>query len=467
MSKAAQTNGAGTTLGVLVQMVGNTLRRLDMMYPGYFEGAKHNHYKDFGYPEALTFDLLLSMYRRNGLAYAAVNKTIRKTWQDDPWLLEREDSDRESKLEQQIRQRFDYLRFWQRLQEADRRSMVGRYAGVILRFADNKRFQEPVDRVPGGLEGLVEIIPAWEGQLHVAEWDTDETSETYGQPLMFQFIEAQVSDSQAAQQKARSFMLHPDRVVVWSEDGTVHNRSALEPGYNDLLAIEKIIGAGGEGFWKNAKSSPVLQLDKDADIRRMAQAMGVAESEVRDTLDEHVDNWQKGFDALLMLQGIEAKSIQANLPSPEHFFSIAVQSFAASMGIPMKILVGMQTGERASTEDAREWAQTCMARRTGHVRPGIMEIVNRLERFGILPERDWYLDWTDLTEISMEEKIERAERMAKVNQQMQYTRELVFTPDEIRDAVGFEALSDAERLFDAIDDDDARAAAGMPEGDDE
>jgi len=33
-------------------------RRLDVMFPGYFSAAKHNHYADFGYPENLTFDML-------------------------------------------------------------------------------------------------------------------------------------------------------------------------------------------------------------------------------------------------------------------------------------------------------------------------------------------------------------------------------------------------------------------------
>lgn len=464
MSKAAQTNGAGTTLGGLVQMVGNTLRRLDMMYPGYFEGAKHNHYNDFGYPTSLTFQKFFDMYTRNGLARAAVEKTILKTWQDFPFLLEREEEHEETVWERDIRQRFADLRLWQHLAEADRRSLVGSYAGVILRFADSRRFGEPVDVVPGGLEGLVEIIPAWEGQLHVAEWDTDETSETYGQPTMFQFNEAQVGQQSGAQPKTRSFELHPDRVIVWSKDGTVHNRSFLEPGYNDLMTLEKIVGAGGEGFWKNAKSAPVLEVDKDADIRRMAQAMGVPEGEIVDRLDEHVENWQKGFDQLLMLQGINAKSLSVNLPSPEHFFSVALQTFAASVNIPTKILVGMQTGERASTEDAREWAQTCMSRRQNVVIPNIMALVNRLERVGILPERDWALEWADLTEPTMAEKVERALKMADTNQRMERSGEVVFTGDEIRASVDMEPLSDADR-FPYEDPEDADAAVTPPADD--
>lgn len=444
----------------LTMLANAVTRRLDTMFPGHFAEVKHNHYKDFGYPADLTFKLLFDMYLRNGVAHAGVDKTILKTWQDMPFLLEKErdgsegKEKKETELEKAIRERFGDLRLWQHLAEADRRSLVGAYSGVILRLADSKRFIEPVDKVPGGLDGLVEVIPAWEGQLAVSEWDTDETSENYGHPKMFQFNEAAVD---RVKTQPRSFNVHPDRVVVWSKDGTVHGRSMLEPGYNDLVTLEKISGAGGEGFWKNAKSAPVLQVDKEARIEDMAKAMGVSVADIADKMDEQVADWQRGFDQLLMLQGMEAKTLGITLPSPEHFFAIALQSFAASIPIPMKILVGSQTGERASTEDAQEWAQTNMSRRNNVVIPNVMKLVNRLERVGILPEKDWHLDWSDLTESSMSEKIDRANKMADTNQKMKDSGEIVFTHEEIRAAVDMEPLSEADKYRDEPDDDTGAA----------
>lgn len=442
-------------------------RRLDRMFPAFFNAPKHDHYKDFGYPTDLKFDDLYRIYLRNGVAHAAVEKTIDKTWQDKPFLQEAERDGsqgtiaKETALEKEIRLRFDDLRVWMHLSEADRRSMVGRYAGVILRLADSKRFAEPVDTVPGGLDGVVELVPVWEGQLQVSEWDNDETSEAYGQPKMYQFNEAAVGKTT----NPRAFNVHPDRVIIWSRDGTIHGRSSLEPGYNDLIDMEKIKGAGGEGFWKNAKSAPVLEVDKEANIRDMAKVMGVPESEIADRMNEQVEDWQKGFDQLLMLQGMQAKTLGVTLPSPEHFFGIALQSFAASMRIPTKILVGMQTGERASTEDAAEWSQTNMSRRTGQVIPNIMIFVNRLERFGILPEKDWHIDWTDLTETSMGEKIERTVKMADVNQKMKDSGEFVFTPEEIRAAADYEPLSDADKYRDDEEDEQDAITPPAPEPD--
>lgn len=446
-------------------LVNRATRTLQGMFPGYFGTTpKHDHYKDFGYPEEVTFDLAYKAYTRNGLASAGVDKTVAKTWQDAPWLQEfaRDDGDDtpETKLEADIRKRFSELRFWQQLAEADRRGLVGAYSGVILQLADDQAFDQPVTRVSGGLDGLVEVIPAWEGQLTVSAWHSDQRdAATYGKPKMFAFQEAAVDQSKS---QPRQFNVHPDRVVIWSKDGTVNGRSFLAPGYNDLVTLEKISGAGGEGFWKNAKSGLSLQIDKDAKIESMAQAMGVEVTEVVDKMEEQVKDFNAGFDASLLMQGITATPMQVTLPSPEHFWAAPLQSYAASIFMPLKILVGSQSGERASTEDAAEWNKTAMSRRTGEVIPNIMDIVRRFVRFGILADKDWHLDWSDLTETSQEAKVALADKMADVNQKMKDTGEFVFTTEEMRGVTGREPLTDAEKFRDADEDDEA-AAAGLPD----
>lgn len=442
-----------------IDIVANATRRLNTMFPGFFEGVKHNHYNDFGYPKVLNFDLLYKMYLRNGIATAMVEQTVLKTWEDMPYLLEKERDGSQSgtadetPLEKDIRLRFDNLRMWARLAEVDRMSLVGGYAGALLSFRDNGKWSDPVDRVPGGLDGIAKIIPAWAGQLSVSKWDTDPNSETYGEPEMFEFKEAAVD---TGQENNRQMLIHPDRVVIWSRDETVHARSLLQPAFNSLMDLEKISGAGGEGFWKNAKSAPVLEVDKDAKIAQMAQAMNVKPEKVADAMNEQVESWQKGFDQLLMLQGIEAKTLGVTLPSPEHFWAAPLQTAAASVPIPLKILVGNQTGERASTEDNVSWNKTNMSRRANQVVPIIMGVVKRFIRFGILPDgKDYHLDWPDLTEASMAEKIERADKMAEVNSKMKDSGEFVFTPEEMRFAVGYEPLSDSDKYRDEGDEDAA------------
>lgn len=431
-----------------VALLNSFTRRIDSLIPGYFSGIKHNHYKDFGWPENVDFKLVYDYYTRNSLANAAVNKTVRKTWQDPPWLLEhpRDGSEgplkKETRLEKAIRQHFTKIRFWTKVMEADRRSLVGRYSGLILRIADGKPLSEPLEKVKNGLNALVDVIPAWEGQLRVLKYDTDVNSPNYGEPLMFEYDEGRVGESGKEGTAQRKLSIHPSRMIIWSIDGSMDQESSLKAGINELMSLEKITGAGAEGFWKNAKQAPILEMDKEADIQKMAKAMGITPEQIADVMNEQVGDWQKGFDELLMIQGMTARLPKIELPDPEHFFMNSLQAFAASFDIPLKVLVGTQTGERASSEDASQWNQTCNFRRKNTVIPNVLQIVSRLEDCGILKENpEWFVDWTDLTESTMLEKIDRAGKMAKVNKDF---GDIVFMPQEIRASVGYEPAEEAE-----------------------
>lgn len=416
----------------------NTARRLQNLFPGLFQQTKHDYAKDFGWPTKINFDMLFGMYERNGLAKAAVHKTASKTWEDFPKLAN-DDKDENSDIEEAVIRHFRKLNFWQKMAEADRRAMVGDYSALIFRVADNKNFSEPLDpSTTKGITSLVEVIPAWQSQLRVSRWDYDQSSETYGQPLMFSFNETEVFEDRQVNTRVRSFEVHPSRVLIWSTDGTVFGRSLLSAGFNDLIDMEKIKGAGGEGFWKNAKAAPVLEVDKEASLREMATAMGTDEAGILDAMNKQVDSYAKGFDQVLMLQGITAKPMNVQLSVPESFFMVALMSFAASVEMPLKILVGTQSGERASSEDAKEWSQTINARRVNHVLPLINALIDKLIDGGFLVG-DWAVSWSDLTRATMSDKLELASKMANINQKTDVKKvgDLVFTKEEIRQAVDF------------------------------
>ncbi|MFW8314609.1 DUF1073 domain-containing protein, partial [Klebsiella pneumoniae] len=78
-------------------------------------------------------------------------------------------------------------KLWPKVKDADRRNMVGRYSALLLQVKDNKPWSDPVDTSlvkTLGESALVKLIPVWEPQLTVAEWDNDRQSETFGQPKM-------------------------------------------------------------------------------------------------------------------------------------------------------------------------------------------------------------------------------------------------------------------------------------------
>lgn len=441
---------------LIANAAGAVRQRLARLMPWAYGGnAKHDYHRDYGWPETLGFDQFYRMYSRSGLAAAGVDKTIAKTWQTMPTLWESE-KPAESKAEADIRKHFARKKIWRALMDCDRRSMVGCYAGAIILLRDGKKLDEPVDRVPRGIESVVGIIPAWEGQLKVAEWDSVQTSETYGEPLFYQFDEQAVGDPSATGKS--QVRIHRDRVLIWSDDGTVNGQSALEPGFNDLTDAEKIKGAGGEGFWKSARGAPIIEAPKGVSQQDIQRGMNAATpGDVIDKLNETVDDFQSGFDKALMLGSFTVSPLTITLPQPKEFWELAAQGFAASISIPVKVLIGNVTGERASTEDANEWAQTNMSRRENRVLPILYDFIERLVAWGVLERKDWTIGWDSLQEASPDDKLSRAEKMANINSTL--TTEPAFLPDEIREAAGFKPADEVEGFDEFLRDREERRQA--------
>lgn len=451
-----------TAQGSVLRNASSIVRqRLARAFPWAFElSTKHDYAKDYGWPEELAFEQLYRMYSRSGIAAAGVDKTIAKTWATMPALWESE-APAESDDEAKIRKHFARRNIWRALMEADRRSMVGRYAGAIILLRDGKKLAESVERLRPGIETVAGIIPAWEGQLSVAQWDEDQASETYGDPLVFTFDEQAVGELGGS--RKQQVQIHRDRVLIWSDDGTLNCRSALEPGFNDLTDAEKVKGAGGEGFWKSARGAPVLEMPKDVSYDSFLAGMGAKTSdEARDKLNDKVDEFQAGFDKFLMLGGMTAKPMQITLPQPKEFWEPCVQAFAASLSIPFKVLVGNITGERASTEDANEWADACMSRRENRVLPILREFVERLVAWGVLDRKDWTVGWDSLLEDSPDAKLGRAKTMADINAQL--GADPAFMADEIREAAGFKPAEEVEGFAEFMADREARQRGQAEDG---
>ena len=68
------------------------------------------------------------------------------------------------------------------------------------------------------------------------------------------------------------------------------------------------------------------------------------------------------------------------------------------------------------------------------------DCIRYLMQVGVIkPKKDWYLDWPDLTEQTLSEKLDNAKKMSETNRNMMGSGEPVpFTAEQIADTGGFE-----------------------------
>lgn len=404
---------------------------------------------EYGWKEKIEFQDLYNAYKRGGLAFGAVTKLVGKCWGTQPWIIEGEEQQDATKLTawEQGLQALLPEDIWAKFEEADKRRLVGRYSALILRVRDGKKLKEPVR----GRYGLADVIPVWANALKVSEWHMDSSQENYGTPKMWQYTAELENGTKTLED------VHPDRVFILGD----FSRDAigfLEPAYNAFTNIEKVEGGSGESFLKNAARQVVTSFDKEIDLNGIATMYGVTIEQLQEKFNEAARALNQGIDSMLITQGATTTAIQSTIADPSPTYSVNLQTVSAALDIPSKILVGMQTGERASTEDQKYWDARCQSRRERELTPDIRRFLKKLDGLKIIQLKPVYtVMWDDLTESTVEQKLDNASKLADINQKS--VSGTVFSDNEIRNAAGYEASDMPEPMpeDDPIEDGDQQA----------
>ncbi|MDU2940670.1 MAG: DUF1073 domain-containing protein [Enterobacteriaceae bacterium] len=406
---------------------------------------------EYGFKEDLTFDDLYSLYRRGGIAHGAVRKIISTCWLSNPEIIEGDKADETRKVtdwERKAKAVFTH-RFWRAFAEADLRRLVGRYSGILLHIRDSLDWNKPATKG----KGLEKITVAWAGALVVKEWDTGLNSRTYGQPKMWEYVERLPNGS------TRRVDVHPDRVFIlgdYSSDAI----GFLEAAYNAFVSLEKVEGGSGESFLKNAARQLNVNFEKEIDFNNLASLYGVSVSELQEKFNEAAVEVNRGNDTLLTTQGATVTPLVTSVADPEPTYNVNLQTAAAALDIPTKILVGMQTGERASTEDQRYFNARSQSRR-GDLSFDIEDLCDKLVTLGILePVPQKTVIWDDLNASTDAEKLASAKLMAEINSASIATGEQPFTGEEIRVAAGYEGTPEPLGENDEEEENETSDSAG-------
>ena len=283
-------------------------------------------YQEFGYPRTITFNDFYNMYRRNAAGFAVVHRLLDGCWQDYPVIVDGDEAQEAEKTNAWEKKVTKFMKkLWPKVKDADRRNMVGRYSALLLQVKDNKSWNEPVDTKlvkSLGESALVKLIPVWEPQLTVAEWDNDRQSETFGQPKMFNFNEQPVGD-EAFVGPMRGEPVHPSRVILFCEgsedDNVLSGIPLLEAGFNKGLDIEKISGGGAEGFLKNASRQIAVEFSKETDMNTLAdQAKKAGYADLGEAMGDKVNKLNRGTDAAAVMQAgqMHVLSVTPGDPGP-------------------------------------------------------------------------------------------------------------------------------------------------------
>jgi len=441
----------------LVNALADAIGRQRMLYAGQPGNTKRTKlWDEFGYPDSVEFDRYYRAYERNAVAYAAVHKLLESCWMDNPTIIDGEEAKEATKTTDWEKAVTKLMKkHWSKIKDADRRNLVGRYSALLIQFRDGREWSQPVDRdVVGSLKdkAIVKLIPAWESQIKPGNFDTDTLSETYGQPVSYNFNEQPVGDD-GTYGPVRGVTVHHERVIILCEGSEDENMLSgvpfLRAGYNKLLDLEKVSGGSAEGFLKNASRQLGIAFDSNTNmdaIGKMAKEAGY--KDLGEALNDKVAKMNRGTDAALVMQAGTPSVLSVAPADPKPTWEVTANEFAASIQCPFTIQFGQQTGRLASDEDKTDWAKRCNGRRWGFQSSVVESVLERFWTVGVIDppsSGEVTLAWSDLLAPSEKEKIANMQAMATVAKDTQQAFGTpAVEPNEVRAVGELEPLPDVE-----------------------
>ncbi len=395
-NKDKETTGAlARSFGALSSIIRERLSSL--LGQDTFSGDR-NIYTALGYPTTIDYEDYYLRFKRDGIAKRIVLAPVQGCWQTSPSIQ----SD-DKGFEEAARQIIKRHNLWQKMKRIDTLLGIGTYGVLLLGFDDVNNmgdFQKPVAQGAN----LIYMRPYSSDTASIISYVRDVSDPRYGLPEKYSIAFDTPRDQQT---QSYHVSVHHSRVVHIVENpivNSVFGAPRLEPVYNRLIDIERVMGGSSEMFWRGAFPGQAFVMDKDAEIGPQT------EDEIEEQLDEYVHNLRR----FLQLKGMEVKNLSGHISDPINHIRIQFQGISATTGIPMRILTGSERGELASTQDESAWNIQLHERRQNFVDVDIIRnFFDTMIRYGNLPEAPYKVVWDDLWMPSKKEVADIAKKQAE------------------------------------------------------
>lgn len=416
-------------------------QRLAWLLGGASHNGKRNYDEDFGYPGSVTPLDLMRIYRRNGIASRIIRAYPQATFEEMPTIRdEAGDSAEEKKANGRanpsfspfVKSVYDFLDRTQAmryLERFDRMQSIGRFGVLVMGFRDNNALTTPLRN---GKAELIYLQAYGEPSVEIVRYETDTKNPRYGLPLMYRIQPGKYGTEGTTAPRAAQFEVHYSRVLHAAEfldDSEVLGTPRLEPVYNHLLDLQKILGSGAETFWRLSNPGIAFTADSDAQM----------DKEILDAMKGQIDEFENGMRRYLALQGLTPNTLGPGnqIADPSPAVGALLDVISGATGIPKRILTGSERGELASSQDADTWASRIDERQNNFATPQIiLPFVNKMIETGNIakPQGVVTVVWPESGALSPKDQAEvgriRSETLAKYAASP--NAELIVPPQEFR-----------------------------------
>jgi len=376
-----------------------------------------------GYPKSITPEQYRYLYDREGVARRVVQIFPEESWAVDPKVREDDEAD-QTEFEEAWEDLQRDRNIYHYMHRVDEISGIGRFGVLFLGFSDGEKAHMAV-KVEEGLE-LMFLRAFDEDVVTVDSREADPMNPRFGQPTLytitFQDLKGNVGggtirgiDSGDLSTPGTgtvgtgtqrtigqiTMKVHWERVLHVAdnrETSEVFGTPRMQPVYNRIYDIRKVLSGSGEMFWKGAFPGYSFEINP---------SLGDAELDA-ETLRTEFANYSNGLQRYLALTGVTAKSLAPQVADPSKHVQTILENIAITLGVPKRKFLGSEQAQLASGQDAKTWNIRIARRQDKYLTPMLIRpFINRLIEFKVLPtpaDEKYNVDWPDLNAVTDEEK---------------------------------------------------------------
>lgn len=411
-----------------------------------------------GYPDIIRQRQYKELFDREGIATRVVTILPEESWVVDPIVFETEEAD-ETEFEREWNDLQERLNIYHWLQRIDVLSGIGQFGVLLLGISDGKEeLREPIEGINerGEKDGfskneLLFLRAVDETLVEVASAEGDLTNPRFGQPTAYTIhLEDPTSGGAktAPNTNLISTTVHWSRVIHVADNRTsseVFGVPRMQPVFNRLLDIRKLLAGSAEMFWKGG--FPGLSFEQNPDI-----GDGVLDVEAT---RKQLEDYQNGLQRILGITGGTVKSLSPQVADPATHMAIQIEAIAITLGIPKRKFIGSEQAQLASEQDSISLDGRIAKRNNKYVSPMLIRpFIDRLIAIGVLPEPERYhVEWPDRMKASDEQKaIVAAKRTDAFGKYVQLGVDTLIPPLEYFTEIHGLSLEKAKAILEAANE---------------
>lgn len=238
---------------------------------------------------------------------------------------------------------------------------------------------------PKSVERLLYCRVFTEASVTAVRWERNRTSPRYGRPTHYHVDFGDPLGNARHVGPSDAQEVHWTRVLVLPSDARLAHSPhegvpACWPVWPELSNLQKITGAGGEGYWRSGV--PMIAYKTPPAVSGMPTAR-VNTATIR---AEH-EKMMNSLDRAGVFKELQPEILAPSVVDPTPFVAVNHERIAAALNMPVRKLLGSERGELASSEDEGDWNDEVRRRQGRRTVPHqLVPLIDRLILLGVLPE---------------------------------------------------------------------------------